>query len=111
VRRISDQTAAVLRLFLDHATDDLFGLQIIKAAGIPSGSLYPILHRLEDRKILRAQWEPMEVAVAEMRRPRRIYRLDPASAADAADLLSAWEHQGRRVSKTAGSAPLRTRPV
>lgn len=90
LRRISDETAAVLRLFLADATREWFGLEIVKGAKIQSGSLYPILHRLEERGILISVWESQEVAVSEGRRPRCLYHLDPRGLELAEALLEEW---------------------
>jgi PadR family transcriptional regulator, regulatory protein PadR len=90
MRRISDETAAVLSLFLDAPERWMFGREIIIATAIPSGSLYPILRRLNDRKILVAEWESLDQAVQARRRPRRHYRLDPAGADRAWDLMRKW---------------------
>ena len=76
MRRLSAPAAATLKLFLDDPSREWFGRDIIRLAGIPSGSLYPILHRFEGRSILASEWEDIDVAVAAGRRPRRTYRLD-----------------------------------
>lgn len=83
VRRLSAETTAVLGLFVADAQREAFGREIIVETGIPSGSLYPILRRLEERGFLVSAWEPFAVAVQHGRRPRRTYRLD-AFAADRA---------------------------
>lgn len=67
----------MLRIFLDDPELAWFGLDIIRATGIASGSLYPILHRFEDEGLLTSEWERLEIATREKRRPRRQYRLVP----------------------------------
>jgi len=89
-RRISDETAAVLSLFLEDPAVQRFGLEIVAEAQLASGSLYPILHRLAEREILQSEWEALEDAVAAGRRPRRLYRLDSKGAETACDLLADW---------------------
>lgn len=84
-----------------------FGLEIVADAQIASGSLYPILHRLEDRAILESEWEVLEDAVAAGRRPRRLYRLDPKGADIARNLLTEWERA--RQHGSVGGARLKTR--
>lgn len=88
-RRLSNETAAVLELFVLDPRREAFGRQIIQEIGIPSGVLYPILHRLEERGYLVSDWEALETAVEHRRRPRRIYRLDPRGAEPAAAALAA----------------------
>jgi PadR family transcriptional regulator, regulatory protein PadR len=89
-RRISAATAAVLEIFLAHPDRDFYGLEIIRAAGIGSGSLYPILHRLEEWDLLLASWERLEDAAARRTRPRRRYRLNPEKRERARDLHREW---------------------
>lgn len=51
------------------------GFDIIDATGLPSGTVYPILRRLEEGGLLRSDWEPVQVARNEQRPPRRYYRV------------------------------------
>jgi PadR family transcriptional regulator, regulatory protein PadR len=89
-RRLSDEAATVLRLFLDKPASERFGLEIIRLTGIRSGSLYPILHRFEERDLVVASWEDLDLAAEQRRRPRRRYRLNPDRGADAAALFDEW---------------------
>lgn len=89
-RRLSDHSARVLQLFAAQPEVDRYGLEIIKLAGIPSGTLYPILRRLEDRRLIVGAWEKIEIATSENRRPRRLYRLDPGAIDRAGAELREW---------------------
>lgn len=102
-RRLSDASATVLELFVREPERKRFGLDILKDTGISSGSLYPILHRLEGEGLLRAEWEPLENATANGRRPRRLYRLDKFRADRANDALEEWRAAHRRA--TSGAKP------
>ena len=75
MRRPSGQTAQVLQLFLDAPDRSRYGREIIVETGLESGSLYPMLRRLESRGILTSTWEDVEQARSERRRPRAMYRL------------------------------------
>src|SRR4051794_13318136 len=55
-----------------------YGLDIMQATGLPSGTVYPTLTRLEGRGFVSAQWEPQAVADREKRPRRRYYRLTAA---------------------------------
>jgi DNA-binding PadR family transcriptional regulator len=48
------------------------------ATGLPSGTVYPILRRLEQEGLLRASWEDPVTARDEQRPPRRYYAITPA---------------------------------
>jgi PadR family transcriptional regulator, regulatory protein PadR len=68
-RAHSQQTGAVLAELLSNPAAGRYGYELAKATGLASGTLYPILMRLEERGLLEARWEFNE------RRPRHIYRL------------------------------------
>jgi PadR family transcriptional regulator PadR len=72
--RITVTTARVLAALLAAPEDDHYGLALMRATDLASGSLYPILHRLQDAGWVRAQWEDVD-PVAAGRPARRFYRL------------------------------------
>lgn len=51
-----------------------YGFEIMRAAHLPSGTVYPLLRRLEADGMLESSWEDAEDAHAEGRPPRRYYR-------------------------------------
>ncbi|HSR40947.1 MAG TPA: PadR family transcriptional regulator, partial [Longimicrobiales bacterium] len=53
----------------------LYGLDVVDATGLPSGTVYPTLGRLEKRGLVRARWENPKLAEEEGRPRRRYYRL------------------------------------
>ena len=55
-----------------------YGFDIMDAIGLPSGTIYPALHRLERDGLIAARWESDRVATAEQRPPRRYYRTTKA---------------------------------
>jgi PadR family transcriptional regulator PadR len=52
-----------------------YGFDVMDATGLPDGTVYPILRRLERRGVLEGVWEGEGRARAEQRPPRRYYRL------------------------------------
>jgi len=52
-----------------------YGFDIMDATGLPDGTVYPILRRLESRGHLRAHWEDERAAYSEGRPARRYYEL------------------------------------
>lgn len=52
-----------------------YGFDVIDATGLPSGTVYPALSRLERDGYLRSDWEDDRAAHADKRPPRRYYRL------------------------------------
>lgn len=99
--RMTLQTVAVLRVLLDAPLGEHYGLEISKAAGLPSGSLYPILARLERDRWVTSDWEELNEHEAGRRR-RRYYRLTPDGVALAEQAVA---EAIRRVSPRPAPAP------
>ena len=77
--RMTLPTQLVLRAMLAEPTREMYGLQIGQAAELPSGTIHPILARLEGCGWLESRWE--DIKPAEEGRPRRrYYRLSPYGA-------------------------------
>jgi DNA-binding PadR family transcriptional regulator len=62
----------VLRAFLADPVDRRYGYDLMKAAGLKSGTLYPLLGRLEEEKLVTSAWETPQ---QDGQRPRKYYRL------------------------------------
>jgi DNA-binding PadR family transcriptional regulator len=84
--RITVPTARVLAALASDPEVDRYGLDLMQATGLASGTLYPILHRLRAAGWLRAHWEQIDPA-AESRPARRYYRLTPEGATRARQIL------------------------
>ena len=69
--RMTIPTQLVLRAMLAEPTREMYGLQICTGAGLPSGTIHPILARLEGLGWLTSRWE--DAIPAEEGRPRRRY--------------------------------------
>jgi PadR family transcriptional regulator PadR len=57
------------------ALGNRYGFDIMDRTGLPSGTVYPALSRLERMGLLRARWEAHEVARREKRPPRKYYQI------------------------------------
>ena len=68
------QTALVLEAL---AAGRHHGWDIMDATDLPSGTVYPILRRIEEEGLVRARWERESDARREQRRARRYYELTP----------------------------------
>ena len=71
--RLSRETVRVLEKFVERPTDWHYGYELSRETGLKSGTLYPILMRLEKYTLLEARW----VATGEGVPPRHTYRLTP----------------------------------
>ena len=69
---------------------------------VPQGSLYPALHRLENRKLLAAEWRPSDTG-----RDARFYRLTPKGRAQLQEQTESWARLAEAVGlilRTAGES-------
>jgi PadR family transcriptional regulator PadR len=74
--RMTIPTQLVLRALLDDPAVEHYGVEISTQAGLPSGTVHPILARLEGVGWLTSRWE--DVDPREAGRPaRRYYQLTP----------------------------------
>ena len=53
----------------------LYGFDIIDITGVPGGTVYPALRRLEDAEYLTSEWEEQSIAQSEPRPARKYYEL------------------------------------
>ncbi|HTW79756.1 MAG TPA: helix-turn-helix transcriptional regulator [Terracidiphilus sp.] len=56
----------------------MYGFNLMEMTGLPSGTVYPALRRLERDELIRSQWERQAIADAEQRPPRKYYKLTAA---------------------------------
>jgi DNA-binding PadR family transcriptional regulator len=85
--RITLSVVSVLRCFLQDPDRARYGYELTRAAGVPAGTLYPILDRLHKEGWLRDGWE--EIDPAEAGRPaRRHYRLTDCGLAQASAVVA-----------------------
>jgi PadR family transcriptional regulator PadR len=94
------QVQLVLAEMLTEPAEPRYGLDVGAATGLPSGTIYPILARLERIGWVESDWEDPEAHIAEGRPRRRYYRLTREGAESAAEALQAV----RRVRKNAARA-------
>jgi PadR family transcriptional regulator PadR len=53
----------------------VYGYSVMEMTGLPSGTVYPALRRLERDGLIRSQWESQSAADAGLRPPRKYYKL------------------------------------
>lgn len=94
--RISPQTLDLLSALLDRPSEWRHGYALSQSTGICSGTLYPILMRLEKLRWLETKWEEPKGG----RPPRHLYRLTSPARAWAREEL-----QGARARKVSKPSP------
>ncbi len=71
-----------------------YGFEIMRAAHLPSGTVYPLLRRLEASGLVESRWEDAQGAHDEGRPPRRYYEATSdgrAALAEARERLRAQQ--------------------
>jgi DNA-binding PadR family transcriptional regulator len=98
-RAMSFTTVTVLHAVASGAG---YGFDIIDSTGLPSGTVYPALGRLERDGFVRSQWEDVAVARGEKRPPRRYYRVTAPGARVLSTEIAKYRGLAR-ISSPAGS--------
>jgi PadR family transcriptional regulator PadR len=102
--RMTIPTQLVLEALLQDPEDELYGVEIGQLAGLRSGTVHPILARLEGVGWLTSRWEDIDPQV-EGRPPRRYYRLTAEGLLAArAALARAQRPAGSRLRPQVGEA-------
>ncbi len=86
MRRLSITAVSVLQAI---ANGYHYGFDVIDQTGLPSGTVYPALSRLERDGLVRSSWEDEATAHGEGRPARRNYRIT-APGAKALDQAAAF---------------------
>jgi PadR family transcriptional regulator, regulatory protein PadR len=66
-------TAAMILQAIDAGSG--YGFSVMEMTGLPSGTVYPAMRRLERDGLIRSQWERQSIADAEQRPARKYYKL------------------------------------
>ena len=56
----------------------IYGFSVMEMTGLPSGTVYPAMRRLERDELIVSHWEQQSIADAEQRPPRKYYKLTRA---------------------------------
>jgi len=83
--KLSHTAAMILQAI--HA-GHVYGFSVMEVTGLPSGTVYPALRRLERDGLIASKWEQQAIADAEQRPPRKYYRV---SRTGRATLEAAWK--------------------
>src|SRR6266545_4255617 len=59
----------------------VYGFSVMETTGLPSGTVYPAMRRLERDGLIRSEWEAQAIADAELRPARKYYKLTRAGKA------------------------------
>ena len=76
-----------------------FGFDIMEVTGLPSGTIYPALRRLEALELVSSDWEKDAKARKEGRPRRRYYEITRAGTLQLAEAESRYRAVGRLFPK------------
>lgn len=102
--RLTPQTIAVLRILLATPTTPRYGLEIAREAGLKTGTLHPILARLQYAGLIESFWETPADHEDQGRPRRRYYRFTGNGAQTARQAIADATPSG------AGLSGLRPQP-
>jgi DNA-binding PadR family transcriptional regulator len=91
LQRVTAPTVDVLTAMLD-GSEPIWGLRIVKESGRPSGTVYPILERLERQGWIRSTWEELGGRESP---PRRLYEFTDEGLAAARELRDSFASRRR----------------
>ena len=84
-----------------------YGSEIMEETGLGGGSIYKLLHRLEQKRMIAGVWEDSEIAERDRRPRRRYYRLTGDGEEALQDALRRYGALARRGARSgAAGAPL-----
>src|SRR5688500_12660542 len=84
MQRLTRTTTRALLAFLEAPRTWRYGYDLMKAAGLSSGTLYPLLARLAEDGWLESRWVESELSG---KPPRQLYRLTAAGRVQARQAL------------------------
>lgn len=87
VERITLPLLQVLAQFVADPRDDWFGLELVRATGLGSGTVHESLMRLEKAGWVEARWEDRGTTAPHRGPRRRLYQLTALGAVDGRRLL------------------------
>ena len=74
-----------------------YGFDIMSATGLPSGTIYPTLRRLEDSRLVRSSWEGEATAHKQQRPARRYYEISRLGERALADAVQRFRYLERAI--------------
>jgi PadR family transcriptional regulator len=102
--RLSLAAAAILQAVSNGYA---YGFDIMDATGLPSGTTYPALRRMEAAGLLASRWEDSALAQQEQRPTRKYYELTAAGRRALEDALGRYRLRASPRMRAAKPSPVR----
>ena len=74
-----------------------YGFDVMNATGLPSGTVYPALRRLEQAGFVRSRWEKEQKAHREQRPARKYYEISRPGRHALSGALKRYQHLERAL--------------
>jgi DNA-binding PadR family transcriptional regulator len=95
--RMTLQVQLVLAEMLTEPANPRYGLDLCETIGLPSGTIYPIMARLEQCEWVKSDWEDPEAHINAGRPRRRYYQLTREGAECATEALQAIKRERKNA--------------
>ena len=96
--------AAILQAL---AHDYRYGFDVMDVTGLPSGTVYPALRRLEQAGLVISKWEDEDTARSDQRPARKYYELTNAGRETLGEAVSRYRGLERAIRKAKSTKPSR----
>ncbi len=77
-----------------------YGFDVMDVTGLPSGTVYPALRRMEESGLVGSKWEKDGIAQRDGRPPRKYYELTREGEAALAEAVSRYRNLERLLPQT-----------
>jgi DNA-binding PadR family transcriptional regulator len=85
----------------------VYGFDIMDATGLPSGTVYPALRRMEGAGLITSRWEEATVAQRDQRPPRKYYAISRSGHLALAEAVARYRLAEARPKRHAKPSPAR----
>lgn len=80
-----------------------YGFDIMDQTGLPSGTVYPALRRLEEQGLVKSKWEREATAQRDGRPTRKYYEVTKAGREALAEAVKRYKHLERLMPQASGN--------
>lgn len=84
-----------------------YGFDVMDATGLPSGTVYPALRRMEAAGLIASRWEDSVVAQRDQRPARKYYEISKAGQHALADAVMRYRLPERTPARKSKPSPAR----
>jgi PadR family transcriptional regulator PadR len=96
---LSHTTAVILQAI---SNDYRYGFDIMDLTGLPSGTVYPALRRLEQLGLVKSKWEREAMAQRDGRPARKYYEVTKTGREALAEAVKRYRHMERLMPQNPG---------